>query len=324
MSLSGNILVTQIAWNAGKKAYGYIPDSVKSFLGLSDDDSEKQLDYLINNVATDREVTIDISDINKSKKYVLIEPSAPDLYNVDSFNKNTGVGYHTCFLKMINPNSSNSSMVEYINEVDNNILKIPCVNGCPKIEFSTQGNRMPIASNQKGLTTNIVVNPTKIFFEFEIAYLRILGINNPNREAQDVDTLASRYYKFKKAVKDATRGIVDLGISDMDEEDNLYQVRDRSIFTFQQIYKYLNQFNTNKPCWLYLGFTDRIPVSVNMKINAGKGDMDCVSVQLELTELALTTFYGALGTTEDKTNKTTTETSSVSTGETKKQTEIID
>lgn len=162
------------------------------------------------------------------------------------------------------------------NKIQNSIA-IPCIGEYPIINMETQPNNLPIASNDRGVSTNILVRPRQIVFEYPITYWKVYGTNNAGEIRKIRNT------SLKEKIKKAWNYVNPISALDIDEANDQY--KQREIPTVEQIVKEISYFHNNKPFYLYLGFYDRIKVVPNIKIKPLNGQMDCVWISIVLTEI---------------------------------------
>lgn len=281
----GNVLTTQIAWAAGTEAYGYASKLLSPYLTDETQQDEKLLEFFQSGVEPVGDwITIETDD---NGKYAYPR-SDVNKYYLKSSDRFAGTGYFSAFLRI---------------EGQNELLVIPCVNGCPEITLNTRSNMLPLASNTTPLTTNIVVEPNTFRFVFPVAYWKVLGQNDLESEVRETQGILNKIGQGINSAKQAYNEFIDkatindefgnpIGFLKVDADDEYGKVKERSIPTIEQVYAEISKFNTNKVCYLYLGFRNRVAVTCKIKLNFTKEQMDCVWVEMMLTE---TMSVGKLG-----------------------------
>lgn len=291
MGLGANLLVTQLAWTAGHKALNYLPENWKNKISGSRSENEIT-DFLLQNRAQQRmfieifQSGDTIAKLNNDGEVEATSPSYqfkyatdgnPDWFYTKADDLRGGAGYTCMYLRV---------------QGTETIMEIPCVDGCPEIEMNVIQNEMPTASNEL-VTTNRRVKPLVFRFRFPIAYLRIYGENNASKETTDVrNSLQKAKDKLMDKINDVKSSVMEkLGIED--DNDIAYdpdigqgnEVMERSIPTYSQVLGTLIQFPRQFGCYLYMGFGfTKIGVTCSMKLTSQKGDMDCIWVDMTLTE----------------------------------------
>lgn len=290
MGLGANLLVTQLAWTAGHKALNYLPENWKNKISGKRDKKELE-DFLLYNRSFKQEIVdifkdgAKISGIDKNGKVTEVEPSyhakRADIGNQNWFYSMAddfrgGAGYTCMYLRV---------------QGTETIMEIPCVNGSPRISMQVIQNESPTASNEL-VTTNRRVKPIVFKFSFPIAYLRIYGENDIEKEANSVKTkLQKRMDKVKGKIQDGVNSIKEkIGFDDDDiaYDDDIGkgdEVRERTIPTYSQVLGKLIQFPRQFGCWLYMGFGfSSIGVTCSIDITSQKDSMDCIWVDMTLVE----------------------------------------
>lgn len=261
-----SIIATRIAWVAGRKLLGYMPQEIQDFISGNKITDEIYKDYIKNNISDSSMQGASLSEalfFNGSSKELTSYGSAYGQNN----NVNGWFGeteYVVMGLEIIG---------------DNTILLFPCVSGFPRISYHTAKNNQPIATNKVPITTNRRVEPSRYYWEFPVKYLRVYGSNNNDDKV--IDTRNS-LQKFKDGVSSAINAVENLSF---DTNNTSGQQQKRQIPTYAEIITYLKQFQTQFGCYLYLGLgVPRIEVTADIDIETQKGDLDCVYVRLTCTE----------------------------------------
>lgn len=285
MSQQINIIATNLAWEAGRKALGYLPEKWRNAISGKTDDATLR-DFIIDNtgergdkpiqyddvvIATDKggesdELALNFGHMGGSS-YSYNESGelgrVSDRYYISDFNANR---LATMFLRV---------------QGSSTIMIIPCVDGSPKISMQVVHNEMPTASNNI-TTTNRRVKPIVFKFSFPIAYLRIYGTNSNDKETKDA---RSSVTKLKDKAKSTFNLYNPIGALDFKETTSYHVVRERTIPTYSQVFKELVQFPKQFGCWLYMGFgVPKISVTCSIEMQSQKNDMDCIWVEMTLVE----------------------------------------
>lgn len=265
---TSNIVLTRVAWVAGQKAAGYLPESVQNFLSGNKMSSEIMEEYMINNIGEEPNL---ISDITSS----MISTYGSMTYNAQD---NNTLGWYGETPKVL-------MALEAIG--GNAILTFPCLNGFPKISFHVEANQQPVATNKVPVTTNRRVVPTQFVWEFPVAYLRVYGENDAG--SKTIDT-RNKLQKFADNAKTSINSVTSLSF-DKWEDNESGQQRPRQTPTYAEIINHLKRFQTQFGCYLYTGLgSPRMEVTTKIDIETQKGDMDCVYVRLVCTETQLFDF----------------------------------
>ena len=182
------------------------------------------------------------------------------------------------------------------------VLCIPCIDGYPVIEKEVVQNENPVATSLAGIATHRQIKPRKWTFAFPVAYLSVYGRNNYGeryvnewRRFSGITTNRStgktkkgfmnKYKKYKQTATNYMNGFWNsIGMRKDADVGNVITQHYRATDTVQSVMAHLDEFITQKGCILSLGYTAPVPVTCSMKITMGRDQMDCIYVELNLTE----------------------------------------
>lgn len=182
------------------------------------------------------------------------------------------------------------------------VLCIPCIDGYPVIEKEVVQNENPVATSLAGIATHRQIKPRKWAFAFPVAYLSVYGRNNygeryvnERRRFSGITTNRStgktkkgfmnKYKKYKQTATNYMNGFWNsVGMRKDADVGNVITQHYRATDTVQSVMAHLDEFITQKGCILSLGYTAPVPVTCSMKITMGRDQMDCIYVELNLTE----------------------------------------
>lgn len=286
MGLGGNLLLTQLAWTAGHKAMSYLPKKWQNRLAGRRDDATLK-DFLVNNRQKYPEIVQILSGnetIFSPKENKQVKVKDLEGYTDDGIIRLTNEGKRDWFyVKANDPESYGGAgyVCMYLRvQGTDTIMEIPCVDGCPEIDMQVVQNEMPTATNEI-VTTNRRVKPLVFRFRFPVAYLRIYGENDSEVEAEKIELSIKQkaFNKAKQKWNDLNPFGYDMALTKPNE------VRQRTIPTYAQVLGQLIQFPRQFGCYLYMGFGfTKLGVTCSMKLSSQKGDMDCIWVDMTLTE----------------------------------------
>ena len=182
------------------------------------------------------------------------------------------------------------------------VLCIPCIDGYPVIEKEVVQNENPVATSLAGIATHRQIKPRKWVFAFPVAYLSVYGRNNygernvnekrrfngmiTNRSTGKTKKgFMNKYKKYKQTATNYMNGFWNsIGMRKDADVGNVITQHYRATDTVQSVMAHLDEFITQKGCILSLGYTAPVPVTCSMKITMGRDQMDCIYVELNLTE----------------------------------------